>query len=261
MRLSAYEWGERDRPAVLCLHGIRAYGRRFRKLAEECLAAEFRVIAVDLRGHGASSFDPPWNLATHLADVLDTADALGLESAVWIGHSFGGRLGLEAAAHAPERITGAILLDPAIQVSGSRAMAGADSERPERAYGSREEAIRERLESGFVRTSSRPFLEEEMDVHLVRSPDGRFRLRYCQAAAVTAWGECAGELPSAKPVPTLLIRAADSDLVTDDQIALLRSSLGDALEEIVVPGGHVVLWDAYQETADAIERFLPATKR
>lgn len=245
----------------MCLHGIRAYGRRFARLAEERLADRFRVLAFDLRGHGASGFDPPWNLATHFADVLETADAVGVGRATWVGHSFGGRLALELAARTPDRIERGILLDPSIEVPPERAREGADSERPERAYTSVEEAIRERVESGLVKRTPREFLEEEMREHLVPSPDGRLRLRYSQPAAVTAWGESAAALPSLSPVPMLLVTGAESGFVTEPQAELLRRTLGELLEEVVVPGGHVVLWDGFAETADAIEAFLARTAR
>jgi hypothetical protein len=39
-------------------------------------------------------------------------------------------------------------------------------------------------------------------------------------------------------------------------VEIYRAALGDRLEVLVVPAGHSVLWDAFGETADAIERFL-----
>ena len=79
MRLHVHEWGDADAPALICLHGVSAHGRRFRRLAEERLAKRFRVLAPDLRGHGRSGYEPPWNIATHLADVLETVDEIGVE--------------------------------------------------------------------------------------------------------------------------------------------------------------------------------------
>ena len=67
-------------------------------------------------GTDAPSYDPPWNLATHVDDVLDTVEAAGVERAAWVGHSFGARLVLELCARAPERVERAVLLDPAIQL-------------------------------------------------------------------------------------------------------------------------------------------------
>ena len=115
MELHVVEWGDPDAPPVVCLHGVTGHAGRFRQLAEERWAGRFHVFAPDLRGHGRSGWEPPWDVATHVADLVETVDALGIEQADWVGHSWGGRLVLELAAVHPERIRRAVLLDPAIQ--------------------------------------------------------------------------------------------------------------------------------------------------
>src|SRR5256886_8631966 len=85
MELHLHEWGDPNAPVVVCLHGVNAHGRRFRRLAEERLAARFRVLAPDLRGHGFSGWDPPWTFATHAHDVLETLDAAGVPPAPLLG--------------------------------------------------------------------------------------------------------------------------------------------------------------------------------
>ena len=99
---------------MVCVHGVTAHGGRFRDLAGPLESK--RVVAVDLRGHGRSTWDAPWTVETHLADLLETADALGIGEATWIGHSFGGRLVAELAATNPERVERAVLLDPAMHI-------------------------------------------------------------------------------------------------------------------------------------------------
>ena len=49
MELNLHEWGDTGAPVVVCLHGLNAHGRRFRRLAEDSLADRFRVLAPDLR--------------------------------------------------------------------------------------------------------------------------------------------------------------------------------------------------------------------
>src|SRR6185437_9336612 len=116
VHLQLHEWGDPSAPPVVCVHGVNAHGRRFRKLAEERLADRFHVLAPDLRGHAGSDWEPPWTIATHAHDVLETLDANGVRRATWVGHSYGGRLLLELAALVPERVERAALLDPAIQL-------------------------------------------------------------------------------------------------------------------------------------------------
>ena len=97
---------------MLCLHGVTGHGRRFRQLAEERLA-DHRVIGVDYRGHGRSGWEPPWSVEQHVADLVETSEALGISGAAWLGHSFGGKLVAELAARYPDRVERAVLLDPA----------------------------------------------------------------------------------------------------------------------------------------------------
>ena len=51
--------------------------------------------------------------------------------------------------------------------------------------------------------------------------------------------------------------ADHAKLVSAAELEHYRAALGDLLEVAVVPGGHIVLWDAYEETSTAITAFLP----
>jgi lipase len=258
MQLHVHEWGDADAPALICLHGVSAHGRRFQRLAEERLAKRFRVLAPDLRGHGRSSYEPPWNIATHLADVLETIESIGVgQPAAWLGHSFGGRLVLELCAAAPERVSRAVLLDPAIQILPHVGFDFAEGAAQDHSFASAEEAVEARLASGYP-PSPREFVEEEAREHLVASPDGRLRWRFSRAAAATIYAELCTEPapPAALCTPALLVHAEQFGLVREEQLAEYVAELGDRLEVLAVPGGHIVYWDAYEQTSEAVEKFL-----
>ncbi len=74
-----------------------------------------RAMALDVRGHGRS--EPPrdgsYAVAAMGADVVASADALGLKRFILVGHSQGGAVAIAAAAQVPERVAGLVLLDPA----------------------------------------------------------------------------------------------------------------------------------------------------
>jgi lipase len=250
MPLHLHEWGDRAAPPLVCLHGITGHGRRFRRLAEERLAERFRVLAPDLRGHGRSDWEPPWTLRANLADVLETVAAAGVEQATWLGHSYGGRLILELAALEPERIERAVLLDPAIDLLPHVSFDMAEDHRRDRVFDSVEAAIQTRLDS----TTPRTFVEEEAREHLVEDRSGTFRWRYCQSAVVFAYGELCVPAPPPETLraPTLLVYAERFGLVREEQLDAYRNRV----ETVAVPGGHMVIWDAYEETAEAVARFL-----
>jgi pimeloyl-ACP methyl ester carboxylesterase len=225
---------------------------RFRRLAEERLAERYHVRALDLRGHGHSGWGEPWTIPQHVEDVLETVD----EPAIWIGHSFGGRLTAEITARRPDLVVRAVLLDPALWVPPDVAEEIARGELAKEPYSSVEEAVRAREAS--VEHTPREFLEEEMREHLVEQPGGGWFYRYSPGAVAAAYREMATFPPAwdSLRVPTLLVVAEHAKLVSAAELVLYQAALGDLLEVVAVPGGHIVLWDAYDETAAAIDRFL-----
>ena len=259
MRLYEHVWGVEGAPPVVCLHGVNAHGRRFRALAEGRLAGQFRVRALDLRGHGRSGWEAPWTIEAHVGDLRETVT----EPSAWIGHSFGGRLVMELAAREPALVERAVLLDPAIAVPRDLAHARALDELQEQSFASPGEAVEARLAGsglGWLAHTPRELLEEEVREHLVESPDGRFRYRYSSEAVAAAYHEMANEPPQfeALRIPTLLVIGSHSKLVSAGELERYRAALGDLLEVALVPGGHIVLWDALEETGAAIDAFLGA---
>jgi lipase len=254
--LRVREFGDADAQGIVCLHGVTSWGGHFEKLAGR-LAPAHRVVAPDLLGHGESAREPPWRIADHLAH-LDAA--VGGEARVWLGHSFGGRLAFEQAAAHPGLVDRLVLLDPAILIPPHVALWAAENARPERRYASFAEAIDRRFEESQLHRASRDLLEFELRGHLVEDEDGWWRYRYSQAAVVAAYGEMASRPPPFEVVrvPTLLVLGERSYLPYDHLLESHRDALGDLLEVVAVPGGHTVLWDALDETAAAIARFLAA---
>jgi lipase len=247
MRLTTYELGEERGPPVVCLHGLTGHGRRFAALAGRLPGR--RVLGVDLRGHGASTSLPPWGIRQHVADLVETADALGLDAAAWIGHSFGGRLVAELAAAHPERVERAVLLDPALHIPPEVALERSELSRADASFATPDEAIDARLGDGSLFTTPRSVLEEEAAQHLEQGPDGRLRWRYAAPAAITAWSEMATEQPAWPRCPTLVVTGERSWIaVRVPRLATIR--------HVITPGGHSVLWDDFDATADAVAAFL-----
>jgi lipase len=81
VQLNVAEWGSPTAPPVVCLHGLTGHALRYERLARAALGGR-RVIGIDLRGHGHSTWEPPWGIPQHLSDVIDTLDALDLAEAL-----------------------------------------------------------------------------------------------------------------------------------------------------------------------------------
>jgi lipase len=255
VRLYVREWGDPAAPPVVCLHGVQAYGGRFRRLAEERLGSRYHVLAPDLRGHGRSTREEPWTLAAHLEDVLETVGRPG----VWIGHSFGGRLVAELIAREPELVERAVLLDPALTVPPDYAQFLADEELAQESFFStREEAVQ-----AYLAERPEPASDDvlrQVDDQIEQGRDGRFRFAYSPEAVAACYLEVAALPPPwyEAGVPTLIVAGVASKFVSVGEAEVYRRALGEAFQLVVVPGGHSVLWDGFDETANAIERFLAA---
>jgi lipase len=192
--------------------------------------------------------------------VLETLDALGVERAAWIGHSFGARLVLELAGRAPQRIVRAALLDPAIRIRPDNALRLTELEFAEQRYAAPEEAQPPASAARVLRAPAERLAEDRAE-HLEHLADGTWRWRYCRSAVVAILGELATWPPPPEEIgfPTLIVVGAEETVVGPRQLDRYRRALGNRLEVVMVPGGHVVLSDAYDETADAVAGFLGAT--
>ena len=100
LRMHYRDWGGSGDLVVL-LHGL-ASNCRFWDLAAPFLTRNFKVVALDQRGHGSS--DKPvdgYDFATVADDLLGFLTVIGAERPLIVGHSWGGNVALELAARHP----------------------------------------------------------------------------------------------------------------------------------------------------------------
>jgi pimeloyl-ACP methyl ester carboxylesterase len=100
---------------LVFLHGIALSGKAYVRLLSRLAGMGFLVVALDAAGHGVTP-NLPRSAAdlSHRVDLtLRALDALGVRRAVFMGHSMGGRMIIQLAAVAPERVLAAVLLNAA----------------------------------------------------------------------------------------------------------------------------------------------------
>jgi lipase len=257
MVLKTRRWGPARPESVVCVHGVAQHGGVFDDLGQRLASKGHSVVAVDLRGHGASARQPPWNTETHVGDLLETLDSLAIEHAAWVGHSFGGRLAAEAAARAPERSERLVLLDPGLEVPAGMALRSAEIDRLDWSFATADGALNAMLSSDSVVAAPREVVEAFVRDDVRKGPDGRYRFGFCPSAAVVAWSEMSLPAPPIARLPTLIV-LAEVPLYSPDSAHELRytEALGELLTITTVPNGHNVLWESPAETGEAIERFL-----
>ncbi len=105
--------GDPEAPAVVLLHGFTADHRMWRPVLE-AFTVDYRVIAPDMRGHGASDaledLDT-YTMDAYSRDVSALLDSLGVDLCAMVGCSFGGMVALQFAIDSPDRLAGLVLTD------------------------------------------------------------------------------------------------------------------------------------------------------
>jgi len=256
MLLNTHRWGPADSQCVVCLHGVAQHGRIFQAMGERLAALGYSVLAVDLRGHGGSGHEPPWNIGTHVRDVVETVEAEGIERATWVGHSFGGLMAAALATESAERTQGLALLDPGLEVPPARALRSAEIERLDWSFATVDGAVNALLSNEAIVVSPRDVVAAFVEGDVRKGPDGRLRFSFCPSAVVTAWSEMTLPPPPIAQVPTLLVTAAKPLFDGSPQRRRYEEELGGLLTRVEVPGGHNVLWESPEATIGAIEGFL-----
>ncbi len=109
MILHATERGQGGTPLVL-LHGLFGRAANFGAVQAR-LAGRRRVIALDLRNHGASPHDPAMSYPAMAADVVETLRALAALPCALVGHSMGGKVAMAASLTAPESVARLLVAD------------------------------------------------------------------------------------------------------------------------------------------------------
>ncbi|QFP95544.1 esterase [Mycobacterium phage GaugeLDP] len=112
-RVGVTELGGGPVPLVF-LHGLGATGRAYAEMLKLLADKGFRVLALDAANHGRSGSLPWGHTVADMADVVvRTLDALGIDKAIFAGHSMGGGMLVELAARHPHLVAAAILMDSA----------------------------------------------------------------------------------------------------------------------------------------------------
>ena len=109
-------------PPIVLLHGITEDRRTWEPLLQR-MAERATVLAVDLRGHGASPVQAPFDLASMAGDVHALVARYGLDTPLVIGHSMGAMVATAYAAALPTR--GVINVDQSLDLVGFQSQVGA----------------------------------------------------------------------------------------------------------------------------------------
>lgn len=173
--LTVGEWGPRDGPAVLAVHGVTASHLTWPLIAN--LLPGVHIIAPDLRGRGRSNELPgPWGMPQHADDLAAILDTLGVASALVVGHSMGAFASLVFAHRYPRKVDSLVLVDGGLPLptpkglsddEATRAILGPAAERLSMTFESRESYREFWKQHPAFADNWTPLLENYLDYDLV----------------------------------------------------------------------------------------------
>jgi esterase len=229
-------------PVLIALHAHWMEGATFAPLAE-AVNSEWRLIALDQRGHGFSDHAKSYTREDYLGDLEALFSHLGCEHAVLLGNSLGGVNAYQFAARHPQRVRALIIEDVGVEIPSDLPpmlnWAGT--------FTSREE-LENQIGSRFV-----PYLRDSF-----RQTEAGWTLAFEPCDMICSQASLGGDRWSdwlATDCPTLVVRGTESRVTTAAHVAQMAERRANTLV-CTLEGGHVVHKDNATGFAAAVKSFL-----
>ncbi len=262
IRLRYLEWGSGAGNTVLLLHGIGQTAHTWAYFAT-AIKDHFRVIAVDQRGHGESSWAPDgdYSIDAHAHDLDDFVEQLGLENFALIGFSMGGRNAMGLAGRHPAKVRRLVI----IEAGPERPRPGASQARqfmsgPD-VLGSVEDFVERAIR--FNPRRSREALRSSLLHNLRQLPGGAWTWKYDPILRdpnrrLSSWGDLWQVLGKIS-CPTLIVRGQESAVLPPEQAEQMVQTIPDARVVTISGAAHTVMGDNPAEFEAKVKPFLVAT--
>ena len=243
-------------PAIVLLHSNSSSSRAFRKQLDGPLGARFRLVAIDLPGHGASedARDPAvYEIKTEARTLKTAIDALGLADSRFVGWSLGGHFVLELAPDLPKAKGFLIFGTPPIAFPPAMEAAFLPHPAMDSTF---EEAMDRAQAEAYVAAFFRPgaadippfFLDDALRT------DGRARAAV-RASIVPGGYYDEVEVLNELRVPVAILHGAEDQLVSAAYLASLEvPTLWRGAVQTIPAAGHAPHWEA----PDAFDALLAA---
>lgn len=253
------------RVPLFCLGGLTRNCKDFESLAERYSADGRRVVCPDYRGRGQSAYDPDWrnyDPRIYIRDIQDLLSALNLHHVVVVGTSLGGILGMGMAVAMPTALAAVVMNDvgPKVETGGLDFIINYIKEdRPQDDWDGAVATIKTMLpnltfqdDGIWLKMAQNTFREREdgklyfdWDVNIVKP------MQDSSYAIPDMWPLfCA-----LKDVPTLVLRGAESDILSPETFAEMQAVKPDMIGVEIPRAGHVPTM-AEPESRAALEAFL-----
>jgi len=261
-RFHFLEWGSPSLPNLLLLHGGNQSAHSW-DLVSLHLADRFHIIALDQRGHGDSEWARDADYSSHAmaSDVSSVLSELDINSVTVLGHSMGGMNTLRLAMQDPHRLQRLVLVDigPELSEVGTKSIRNFVTENRE--FEDLDAFIQNVQKYDPYR--SREHIERTVKYNLLQRADGKFiskRDHGPRLATTQNQRETSDRLSITDMTgllhPTLVIRGADSNVLTDEAAKRFVEALPHGELKTVPDSGHNVHGQNTTGFLDALVPFL-----
>ncbi len=262
LRFHYRAWGSESAPALVVLHGATSHARANDALAR-VMAARYRVLALDQRGHGETAWAESYAVDSMVEDLAAFVRELGLAYVALLGYSMGGVNAYLYAARYPEHveqlIIGDIGPDLVTSAAGAQAVAGF-SIAAQAVFDDPEAAVQ--VARALDPRPSEADLREYTLYNVVQRQDGRWVFRYDAAGLardLLSHGPTeAAQWESLAQIrcPTLLLRGAESETLNRETAARMVQTIPNCRLVEVPKSGHPIPLDNPTGLLAAVEPFL-----
>lgn len=274
-RMAYHEWGDPTNPRVLmCVHGLTRTGRDFDTVAA-ALCGEYRVVCPDVVGRGRSDWlaDPRrYVVPQYVSDMVTLIARLNVEQVDWFGTSMGGLIGMGLAGLPKTPVRKLLLNDVGPRITASAVeRIGAYLGLPVR-FKTFEEGLAylQTISTSFGRHTPEQWRElngailkpvqgvEGLEWGLHYDPAMALPFRETTPEQVTAGEVALWHMFEAIQAPTLVVRGAQSDLLTRETVAEMVARGRDVSAVEVPDVGHAPTFIDPAQVAIAKQFFLGA---
>ena len=250
-----------DAQDLVLLHGFTGHARSWDVFAQ-AMSTDYRVLALDQRGHGETEWAPPDQYGTtHMvADLKAFVAALGLDRFVLLGLSMGGNVAIHYAGAQPAALDRLVIVDIGPEIMSSGLHRIDQGVQAKDIFSSPEEAFAAARAANPLPPEAHH--RQRVMHNLMRLQDGMWTYRYdrvlrdpnhrrSRPSAEEGW-----QAVARINVPTLLIRGELSDILARDQAERMARDIVDCRLVEVSGSGHSVPLDQPDGFLEAVRGFL-----
>ena len=267
IRLRYVDWGG-DGPVLLLFHGDMRTSRSWDAVSRR-LADDYRVIALDARGHGDSDWTPRgYRFAERVDDLAAFCEALELRQVIGVAHSTGGVVMALCAQKHPGMFSRLALMEPMVVVDDRFHKMVAGREHAERSTWKSRDELEGYLKQHPATSKWRPEVLRDVVAHeAYKRDDGLYDMKW--SSFTFNWKDRDGDHVDLKPVfaelglPVLFIRSSGHQ-TRIKELNEVQDGIPDFHRLTIENTGHNMYMERPDAIADSLKKFaageaLPAT--